>query len=321
MSVTCACNDLTLGNMGTPNCNEVAKVTKRLIIMPAFKADGTRNGITLATTLNAAYFADKVNQYKADATRNPLAERWYPSPLLEAVADVRDDTIYQEFPSGKKSKTREGVRHFEGFIVQDAAFELLGKIKRDGCTELAAFLIDSDGSIIGVGNVPGGLSTALYGIRIDKDSFDSMLVKSTDDSVQQIKIMFDWHRLEKDEDLKKIKASDLVSTDMLSIAGSYDVYGTLGAASTTTLAISLYTSYGSAKSPIVVTGLVAADVKLFNRTDSLAVTVVSLVESSTVPGDYVVTFAAQTSTDTMQWLIKKAGLDGTAVEALIPAIP
>lgn len=317
MTIACSCEDLTLGNLGLPNCTEINKVAKRLFIMPAYANDGTRNGITLSDTLDAAYIADKVNQYLAAGTRNPLDQRWYPSPLIENVEDLRDDPTYFEYGSGKKSLTREGVRHFKAMIDRPA-FEMLQKVNKNACTQLAVFIIDADGNAIGNGGID---SDFLYGILIDMETWHGRLIKPTDDAPQMIELMFDFHRLEKDEDLKMLLASDFANVDLLTTRASYDVYGVISNETTTSLDIQLTTSYGSAKSAIAVPGLVAGDFELYNKTDSASVAVASAVESSTVPGLYTLTFAAQTSADELQVLIKKGGLDGTAVEALTATIP
>lgn len=318
MSEDCVCGDYTLGNTGSPGCVDLAGVTKKLFLMPALNASSVRNGIVYATTLNAAYFADKINQYVTAGTRNPLAERWYPTPIFQMVTDERGDPVYEEMPSGAKQLTSDGVRSFKGIVWGKAgSFEHLQKWKRYGCSDIAALIVDKKNQIIGN---RGHLSTQLSGILIDKDSFYCKLIKGTDTTKQKIEISFDWHELEKDEDLGMIKPSDYSGVDILSLKPSYDVYGTLGTITTTSIIVSVYTSFGSAKDPEVVTGLVAADFKLFNVTDSAAVTVSTATESALTEGTYTLTFAAQTSADSMQILIKKAGLDGGSPSAVSPSI-
>lgn len=314
---SCGCTDFSLGNMGVPACADEIDVIQKIILMPYKNASGVRNGMVYATTWDAAYFSDKISQYKADASRNALADRWYPSPVLELVTNERSDRKYEDFPSGTKKRTSEGVRHFKGVIVEGASFALFEQMQRYGCSEIAALLVDKNNTIVGNKNA---VSTQLSGIRIDKDSWNTRLVWADDDKVMKIEVEFDWHRLEKDQDLGFVKQSDYSAVDVLGLTGLYNVYGTLGTITQTTIIVSLYTYFGSSKTAQVISGLVAADIKLYNITDSAAVTVSTLVEDPLVPGKYTITFASQTVADVVQILIKKAGFDGGSANAVSPQL-
>lgn len=299
--------------MGYPGCLPIAKIAARLIFTPLFAADGTKNFIDLTATLDADYFTDRMQEYdSSDALVSPYS-RWYITPTLENVEDTRAETVFQTFNSGKKSKVRQGVRTFMGFIVDGAAFEMLDKVKEFSCARIGAYVVDTAGNLHGNGQD----ADKLYPIAIDKQSFDPQLVKATDAEVQMIQIMFDWGRLEDDRYLKMITADSLTAVDLLEYDGLIDLYGeTVGAIGQTSFTIDIHTSYGNAISPTPVTGLVAADFALYNVTDSSAVTISSLTESLTVEGRYTVSYASQTSADVLRLTPNKFGFDGDAIKQM-----
>lgn len=316
MAEACPCRTLTLGNMGIPNCTPIALVAKTLILVPYYKADGTVNSITLSDTLDADYFNDRINQYDTSDVRVNLQSRWYITPPLQNVDEPKADTIYEEFDSGEKAKVRDGVRSFTGLIVKGAAYPMLKKVKKFQCSVIGAFVIDAKGNLIGNGSESGKLRP----IAINKETFNPQYVKPTASTVAKINLMFDWGTLEFDDDLAMITTDDM-EVNPLDLLGSIDVYATISGISTTGFTALLKTSYGSAKNPLTVKGLVAGDFTIHNVTDNLPVVIVSCTESTTVPGTYAFTFAAQTSADVLRLTIIKNGLDGTEVEATTITIP
>jgi hypothetical protein len=81
MATVCNC-EVGLSNTGLPNCAPIADVTKRIILVPIFANDGTRNEYEVATTtFNQVFFDGKINE--ADASK-----RWFPLPDIENIEDV-----------------------------------------------------------------------------------------------------------------------------------------------------------------------------------------------------------------------------------------
>lgn len=316
MSETCNCESTTLGNMGVPGCTPIAKIASKLILTNYFQSDGTITKIDLSDTLDATYFAERMQQYDSGVLV-PLDERWYISPFLENVEDIREETVFQTFNSGKKAKVRQGTRSFTGHIIEGAAYEMLQKVKRFQCATLGAFIIDTAGNIIGNGDESGFLKP----IRIDKASFDVQLVKATDAEAQMVRITFDWARLEQDSSLKMITASDIVA-DVLSLEGLIDVFVSFSNITTGGFTARFATSYGSAKNPVPVSGLVVGDFSLAEVSPTPgAVSITSVTESATVPGTYTFVTATTAQNDVLQLTLNKAGLDSLSVLGTSITIP
>lgn len=317
MTVACSCNDSTLGNMGMPGCAPIHRIARRLIFLPYFKADGTVNKIDLTATLDDDFFTDHFQEYDSADALVTSDQRWYLTPDLENVENLRAETVFQESNAGRKFKVREGTRTFTGFIMDNLGGvpEMLAKVRRFRCAKIGVYIVDANGNIRGNGGTDGELRP----FAVDKTSFDPQYIEQTDSEAPMVRITFDFGRLEDDADMKMIVASaDFPGIDLLSYPGLLDMYGkTSGAIATTGFTIDIYTSYGSAKTPVPISGLVAADFAAYNVTDASAITIASLTESLTVEGRYTVTYTAQTSADVIRLTPNKKGFDGSAVAALV----
>lgn len=306
---SCLCQE-TLGNTGEANCKPLAKVTKKIVLVPTYKADGTRNKISKSVLYSQVLLAAAVNN------TDPL-QRFYPSPLLENVTSERPAPTYETAPSGRKAFIKEGVRSMSMEIWEQGP-EYKKQLDKARCNEVSAYIIDLDGSIRGM-----ELATDdgyLYPIKIDNQSWYVSLVMGTDTVTEKLLVTFDWDQTEDDAQLRMIAAGDMTA-DWLGANGLLDIKSTISAISTTSFTAKLYTVFGSEFSKIPNRGLVAADFALYNVTDSAAVTITTAVESTTVPGTYVFTFSAQTSADVLRLTPTKTGFDYTAVIANTILIP
>lgn len=292
---TCNCN-LSYANTGSANCKQLMNVARKLFIVPTYDSTGTYNKIAAGDTLNLSYFTGKINQ--ADATK-----RWYPTGLIDNVEDVRAEPLMESLNSGKQIFVREGVRTFKGIIVEESNI-IIDKYKAFQCKEFSAFIIDKDGNLIG--NYDG---TDLYPIKIENETFNPTLVKTTDTTVQKIHLSFEFDISELDEDLRMVTAAE-AGTNLLNLSGLLDVNCATSAPGQTTVTATLTLDYGSFKTPILVTGLLAADFALYNITDAAAITGFTTTESST--GVYVFTFTSQTVADVIRISLSKNGYEMTA---------
>jgi hypothetical protein len=290
--MACKC-DVGLGNTGLPNCQPIASVAKKLIVVPTYSDAGAKNGILLTDTLDQAYFDAKVNA--ADAS-----QRWFPLPSMENITHERAESITEEAASGKLAFIREGIKSFAGEMwKQSPAF--LGKLKEARCTDVSVYIIDNDGNIIGSCPTEDGY---LYPIQVDKDSWDARTVEATDSTVQKISLAFNWSDDEKDEDIRMV-TSDEYTANVLALKGLLDINAEVAGNATLSTA-TLTTIYGSKAAPIKVKGLVLADFSLFNNDTSSAVTIDSVTETSA--GVYEIAHAAGvTLGDSLTLTINKAG--------------
>lgn len=304
MSALCNCN-VGLGNTGLPNCFPIADVAKRLILVPLFADDGTRNEYAITTTFNEAFFEARKND-------TDTSKRWFPLPDIENIEDVRADAIVETFNSGKKVFIQDGDRNFSGVIPQGVP-EYLGKLKSAGCVRFGMLVVDKSGNLIGNGNSHEGY---LRPIEVEKGTWYVRYVKAQDQATSKIQIDFQWAIIEDDANLRMLTASNMNGYDIFDLTGLIDLYAEDATdISTTSAKVKIETSFGDIKTPEVFKGGVAADFQstdsaatsnLYNVTDDADVAV-TVVEDP--DGYYTFTFAAQSAGDTMRGIVVKDGFE------------
>jgi len=298
--IACSC-EVGLGNTGTPNCEEIAKVGKKLIFVPTYKADGTRNGLDLTSAIDNAVITALINAADQE-------ERWYPAPNLENVEDVRADPITESANSGTSYFIQEGQRTFVGLMF-DQGSVLLGKLQAMVCQQMSAYVVDKGASLIGV--VDPSAPTIFRPIDIQDSTFYPRLVKATDTAIQKIQLNFTWSDLENDANLRMILATEVPDVSFLNLRGLLDVDAEYSNESTTTFTAALSLQYGTALAKNPVKGLVIGDFSLYNETTPGAVAITSVTESA--PGVYDFVFPAQTASDVLTLTPTKNGYDFTNV--------
>lgn len=315
----CAC-DVSMSNTGTA-CMPAMQVAKKLITIPVFDYAGVRNGLDLTTPITLATFAAFIND-------TDDSQRMYPLPEMKNINDTRNDPVTEEFDDGSKFFIREGTRNFESIIVPPFASPILkGKLDAIRCNEMGVYIIDRKGSLIGIISDDG---TKLYPIRIDSGSFSAQLLSPTNSTVSKLQIRFSFNPEEDDACLRMITPAEMDGANLLVINGLLDVHATFSSISTTGFTVQMDTEFGTALTKVPVEGLVIADFissvtlatsKARNVTDSADITLTTVVESTTVPGQYVVVMPAQTSADVLTVTCKKNGYDFTLVADEVVTIP
>lgn len=269
MSVLCNCN-VGLGNTGLPNCFPIADVAKRLILVPLFAYDGTRNEYLATTTFNEAYFQARVND-------TDVSKRWFPTPDVENIEDVRADAIIETFNSGKKVFIQQGDRNFKGVLPQGTP-EYLDKLDDAGCVRFGILVIDKSGNLIGNGGSHAGY---IRPIEVEKGTWYVRYVKAQDKETSKIQIDFQWAMIEDDANLRMLSAGSMNGYDIFDLQGLIDVYPQTPTGNTpTTFTIKMLTSFGDIADPEVVKGLVKADFSLYDNTGSASVTITSVTEAT-----------------------------------------
>lgn len=303
--MACKC-DVGLSNTGTA-CTPLQAVARQYILTPKFKADGTLNKLDITSTLNSAFWTSQVN-----ATAE---ERWYPLPRVQNVTDEKGDNIVQSFNDGSTAFIAEGARTVVGFLPGQAP-HLVGQINGARCSEIAMYVIDKDGNLIGKCIEDG----FLHPICLEDDTISATYVKNdASATVSGVNIAFTWSLDEKDENMSMITVDEMTD-GVAGIKGLLDIKSSYANISTTGFDVTLTVDgYGTKLTPQLVKGLVAGDFALFNVTDSLSVTILTATESP--DGTYAITFAAQTSADVLRLTPSKDGYDFSAVVTNTITIP
>ena len=289
----CNC-DAGLANTGRPGCVPLQSVTSKLIMVPLMANDGTLNAIDLAAALPT--WSDLINE--SDASK-----RWFPLPAFENVEMPKADSQFEEANSGRMAFLRQGKRSFAGELWgDDSTPTMLGKLNAGRCVQFGVYIVDVNGALIG--SKQGGY---LYPIPVDEQSFDPKWMVATDSTVQKIMVGFDFDRLFDDSTMYMITSSE-AGINFNSLSGLIDINVVNDTVTTTTLTFDAVLDYGTALNPIKAQGLVSGDFVLNNTTTSSVVTVTA-VENT--PGNYTLTYTAQTNGDVASLVIAKPGYLGT----------
>lgn len=312
---SCKCENLTLSNSGTPDCQSLMSYAEMPILVPKYGSDGEINRIDLSDTLNQAYFTAKVNA--ADPR-----DRWYPFPRVKDAVSTKGESVFKTYTDNSKKKIRDGVRSWTMLFPEETP-QLLKQMEAWGCNEFGLLIADKAKNLIGMENEAGFLDPIL----VDKDSWNPVLQFATGDDVQTIVLGFDIDLTQEDSNLNMILASEISPVNLLNLAGLLDVVSTVSAITTTGFTVKLSTLFGTALNKITVKGLVevdfvssvtAATAKVRNQTDSADVTITS---TENPDGTYAIAFTAQTSGDVLILKPKFNGYDFAAVEAAVITIP
>lgn len=289
----CNC-DAGLANTGRPGCVPLQSVTSKLIMVPLMANDGTLNGIDLTTTLPT--WSSLINELDA-------SKRWFPLPAFENVEMPKADSQFEEANSGRMAFLRQGKRSFAGELWgDDSTPTMLGKLNAGRCVQFGVYIVDVNGALIG--SKVGGY---LYPIPVDEQSFDPKWAPATDSTVQKIMVGFDFDRLFDDSTMYMITATE-AGINFNSLSGLIDINVINDVITTTTLTFDAVLDYGTALNPIKAQGLVSGDFTLTNTTTTSTVSVTA-VENT--PGNYTLTYTAQTNGDGASLVIAKPGYLGT----------
>lgn len=304
--MACKC-DAGLSNTGTA-CTPLQAVARQYVVVPKFKADGTLNKLDVTATLDSAFWNTQLNAVSE--------ERWRPLPTIQNVADEKADNTVQTFNDGSTAFIAEGARTVTGFMPGQAP-HLVGQINNFRCFEVAMFVIDKEGNLIGKCIEDG----FLHPICLEDDTISATYVKNDASStVSGVNLNFTWSLDEKDENLSMITLDEMTnaiagSKGLLDITSSYANITTTGFDVTLTV-----DGYGTKKTPVLDKGLVLGDFSLFNVSTASSIVITSVTED-TAGGTYTFVIPSQTSTDVLRLTPSKDGRDYTLVVSNTVTIP
>lgn len=306
----CSC-DVTFKNTGKPNCVPANLVFKKFIVVPLQAADGSYNKIASSDTLNSAFFTAKFNH--VDDTK-----RWYPLPAMKNVESTKAENITENFNDQSVIFVQEGVRGINALLVGQGPV-MVGQLKTVRCSQFGVFAIDGNGSLYGYTN---NESDNLYPIPVDNNTWAPVWQMASDTTVEKINLTFQFDANLQDEYINQIAAGDITGINLLNASGLIDILSTITSCGQTVTVLKLYTRYGSNFNKLPMEGLVITDFfdvaggtasRIYNVTDSLAVVLSSVVESTVTPGTYTLTYPSQGLTEVLRFTPVKTGFDFTEV--------
>jgi len=293
MSDSCLCG-VGMNNTGLATCLPAFKKTTGLFLVPLFANDGTRNSIDMSTTIDL----------DAKLKHADKSKRFYPIQDLKDVELPVADTKFKTYKDGTKRKLADGVRSFKA-TMPEASSVLIGKLQGVSCEKFGVYLFDIDGQLRGLKD-----GTLLYPVEIG--GFDAIFKDATDDEVNEGMIQFDFDILLKVSKFWILSSTDLnVNPNETSGLIDANLVEVSSGATSTVLNISSDFGSGLATNPAPIVGLVTADFSAYNDTDASAVTV-TVAESTTIDGQYTITYTSQTTADLVTFnVLPASGFEGS----------
>ena len=240
---SCDCNVPAFPSLGRGNCVIEMRTMAFPILVPRFKADGSRNTINLASATLGADIAALI------APTTASQERLYPFPRVEEPTFERTETVYDTASSTRKYKV------FGVGGVYTVAFQLWGKsavnaimreLEKIGCSDVDMYMATVDGNLWGIKD--SQTDTIIRGVEVNAETFDSFKSFPTSTTVEKAMIDFDLENTENVNNFYAITADELIDSGGLrstalvpNIAG----YITGAALTNTTSSAVVYESLGS----------------------------------------------------------------------------
>jgi len=284
MSDLCSCTS-KYANTGQPSrAGALIKASRKLIMVPKYTDAGVLNKISLPATLNATFFNGLINNVDRSV-------RWYPLPKHVNAEVTKEASVFETFADGSKQFIHEGVSSFK-CVYPSVQPSFLSILKSGRCNDMAVYIVDKSGALVGLSN---GEENVLYPFALNKNTTDAIYKYATDTTGSNVEYMFEFDTDQEDAQIVKIDAGDMVSVNLLNgFEGLIDAKNTYVSTGQTSMVVKLFAVGGSVATPVAITGLLAPAFALYNQTTSTAIVVISAVESTTIKGQYTLTYASQT---------------------------
>lgn len=281
-----------MNNTGLVTCIKGFKKTTGFLIVPILANDGTRNSIDLSTTIDMTAKVQHIDPSK----------RFYPVNDLKDVELPTAESRFETAKDGSKFKLADGIKSFKATIYE-AGSMFASKLQGVSCEKYGVYLYDIDGNLRGVKD--GNL---LYPVEIG--GWDAIFMDATDDNVSKIQIQFDFDILLKISRYWILSSTDL-GVNPNDLLGLVDANLTEVSSGATSTVVTITSDYGSGLDALPIVGLVTADFSGYNDTDSASVSV-TVAESTTIDGQYTITYTSQTVADLVTFkVLPSSGYEGS----------
>ena len=266
-----------MNNTGLVNCIKGFKKTTGFLIVPILANDGFRNSINLSPGINL--------QNKVKHT-DP-SSRFYPVNDLKDVELPTAESRFETAKDGSKFKLADGIKSFKAVIYEGGSM-FASKLQGVSCEKYGVYLYDIDGNLRGIKE-----DDELYPIEIG--GWDTIFMDATDDNVSKIQIQFDFDILLKISRYWVLSSTDL-GVNPNTLLGLVDANLTEVSSGATSTVLTISSDYGSGLTALPIVGLTTADFSAYNDTDAASVSV-TVAESTTIDGEYTLTYTTQTVAD------------------------
>ncbi len=311
MSNLCQCGG-RLGATGSSDCIIKFFTTSNFILMPTYKADGTKNFIDLSDT-DPATLGATIQTLTQVATSQD--ERLYPLPFAENITREKTDRLTETAASGNIYNVQDGLRqnHME-FFGDNAAFSFARELQKFNCTKLSYFSVDVNGTLEGY--LDESDPTKFYPFPIMDNTFYQMYMYATDTTIQKLALDFNLKRNFDETKTYYLTADDLgyPATDLVGLKPANVVVSNI---TTTGCTAKVTESTNSALGGDPIEGLLLAGFTLNNITAGGTVTITGVTEGAA--GVYAITYAAVAGANTFELVVSATGYDVAPAEYQDPA--
>jgi len=271
-------------NFGQPGCLTKLGAPYAVVIAQRKKSGGTDNFMDLSVDWDQAYIE---GFYCAEDDAN----RYIIIPNIKAYTPAQAEPVTDEAANGDIDNVRDGVASMMFEFRDNDIYKSVAKWKGVDCLDLMAFLIDTDGNLLGkceTGDLFGGLLIA-------KNSFVILPAPNDFTATNKYTVQFNLELGSGWDKVDYVAASDLTDYSFLDIEPLRDVNIKITAITQTSMKFVTTLDYGSAKNRST-KGLdvfTDSDLQLYNIDDDGAVAFATLTIDPAVSGGYDATFASQ----------------------------
>lgn len=300
---SCDCENPQFPNLGRPGC--VIEQQKLIfpIIVPRYKADGSRNTIDLTSPTLGQDIQDLI-----DASLTVEQERLYPFPRVFSATWERTDTQYQDMEDGTRFRLEGvgGVRTLQFMLMaKDSVGAMQRELEKGGCTDLDYYYVGAGKNIWGI--MDNTTDTEIHGYELTAETWDVFKMYATDTTRQGLNVSWDLDREVCESKSYAITESQLGYNPITTLTPNISAFQTVTALTNTTVQTVVYTGFGAAGEAGKLQSLVIGDFTVENTDVPAGDISISLVE--TTPGTYVITTSAMTATENHKITCAKAGYD------------
>jgi len=297
MAEICSCGD-GVTPFGQPSCVPSFGRDSRIIFVQYLDNLGAVNSIKSTDVLDASFFEGKINA-GAGASLVDSSLRWNITETINNVVGERSENVTQDI-DGIPLNVKQGVRNYDGtFYGAIANPTYVGALESMACSQMGYFIIDVNGNIIGMKNDTTG---DLDPIKVQRNTLQVMYKFPTSTEVQNINIKFAVEENERDAELNY---TPVTAVDTLALRSLLSIEGVTSNPALTGADLTMSLAYGTAFNGIAYEGALLADFTVFNVTQSSAVVITSVTETSA--GVYAVLIPAVTSADVVRIDYAKVG--------------
>lgn len=266
-------------NTGVEKCIEALKHQTGLLLMHRFGSNGELNHIPLVggVVTEAAILALLQAPDKLD--------RIYPignGDINKNIEINNGDDQTESYTDGTTAVTVDGNMILENMFIKNMSPAYLGKLKSFKCSEMMAFVIDKDGTLVGQ-ILTGKDANNLYPKTINMDTWAPKWQASTPTRLAGNLLSFEFSSIDIEENIRWIDA-EVIETNLNTSGGLFDVILTAVVTSSTVTTVTAKDCFGFPAGPAL--GL--SDVTDWNFVDNAGVPLVlDTVSDDNAEGIYI----------------------------------